>query len=207
MGRVNHKERDTTDVMTLPATIDVETVASLRENGSRVKVIDVRTPAEFESVHIPGSYNVPLDQLSEHREEIRSALQEPVILVCKSGMRARQADELLRAADLTHVHVLDGGLAAWEAAGKPVRRGRQKWSLERQVRGVAGALVAIGAVGGLTVWPPLTLLAAAVGGGLAFSAITDTCGMAMLLAKLPYNRGAACDIRDVVARLAVEEAN
>lgn len=194
------------DVTTLPVAVDVQTAATLMENGSRVTLLDVRTPAEFESVHIPGSYNVPLDRLSEHRDELRSALKDPVILVCRSGMRARQAEQALAAAGLSRLHVLDGGLSAWESAGKPVKRGQQKWSLERQVRGVAGALVLAGAVGGLTVWPPLTLLAAAVGGGLTFSAITDTCGMAILLSKLPYNRGATCDIRDVVTRLEVGDA-
>lgn len=197
---------DMIDVTTLPVAVDVQTAATLMENGSRVTLLDVRTPAEFESVHIPGSYNVPLDRLSEHRDELRSALTDPVILVCRSGMRARQAEQALAAAGLSRLHVLDGGLSAWESAGKPVKRGQQKWSLERQVRGVAGALVLAGAVGGLTVWPPLTLLAAAVGGGLTFSAITDTCGMAILLSKLPYNRGATCDIRDVVTRLEVGDA-
>lgn len=197
---------DMIDVTTLPVAVDVQTAATLMENGSRVTLLDVRSPAEFESVHIPGSYNVPLDRLSEHRDELRSALKDPVILVCRSGMRARQAEQALAAAGLSRLHVLDGGLSAWESAGKPVKRGQQKWSLERQVRGVAGALVLAGAVGGLTVWPPLTLLAAAVGGGLTFSAITDTCGMAILLSKLPYNRGATCDIRDVVTRLEVGDA-
>lgn len=192
---------------TLPATIDVETASRLLAENARVRLLDVRTPAEFESVHIPGSYNVPLDRLSEYREELRSALVDPVILVCRSGMRARQAQQLLSAAGLAHIHILDGGLSAWESAGKPVTRGkRQKWSIERQVRGIAGTLVFAGAVGGLTLWPPLILLAAAVGGALTFSAITDTCGLAILLSKLPYNQGATCDIRDVIARLDPEQA-
>lgn len=83
-------------------------------------------------------------------------------------------------------------LAAWEQAGLPVERGRERWSLERQVRGVAGRLVLAGALGGLLfAWRPSGALAAAISGGLLYSALTDTCGMAALLARLPYNRGGA----------------
>jgi rhodanese-related sulfurtransferase len=185
----------------LPTVVAVETVAELLTIGQPVTLIDVRTPAEFESVHIPGSYNVPLDLLAEHRDELRHLNNRPVLLICRSGQRARQAEELLRAANLPQVHILEGGLSAWEQAGKPVRRGRQRWSLERQVRGVAGTLVLLGTLGGLLVWQPLTLVALAIGAGLTYSAVTDSCGLALLLSKLPYNRGAACDVRDIVQRL------
>jgi rhodanese-related sulfurtransferase len=191
--------------VTLPEIVDAETVAEMIARHARIKLIDVRTPAEFESAHIPGSYNVPLDLLSEHRDELRDSLQEPAILVCRSGGRARQAADMLRAAHLSHLHILEGGMSAWEAARRPIKRGRQRWSLERQVRGMAGVLVVAGALGGLFVAPPIGALAAIVGAGLAFSAATDTCGMAALLARLPYNRGATCDIREVVARIAVGE--
>ena len=185
----------------LPPVVDSETVALLLDRDAPVKIIDVRTPAEFESAHIPGSYNVPLDLLPEHRAELRDTLRAPAILVCRSGQRAQQAERVLREADLTQLHVLDGGIAAWERADKPLRRGRQRWGLERQVRGVAGTLVLAGALGGALAWRPLTYLAAAIGGGLAFSAATDSCGMALALSKLPYNRAASCDVREVVARL------
>lgn len=185
----------------LPAVVDVETAAQLLTSGQPATLIDVRTPAEFEAVHIPGSYNVPLDLLAEHRDELRHLHDRPVMLICRSGQRARQAEALLRAAHLPQVHILEGGISAWEQAGKPVRRGRQRWSLERQVRGVAGALVLLGTLGGLLVWKPLTLVALAIGAGLTYSALTDSCGLALLLSKLPYNRGATCDVREVVRQL------
>lgn len=188
--------------MTLPPVVDIETTAALVGRHAPIKIIDVRTPAEFESAHIPGSYNVPLDLLPEHRDELRDTLRSPAILVCRSGQRAREAERVLREAQLSQVHVLDGGLAAWERAGKPLQRGQQRWGLERQVRGLAGTLVLVGALGGALTWRPLTYLAAAIGGGLAFSAVTDSCGMALALSKLPYNRAASCDVREVVARLA-----
>jgi rhodanese-related sulfurtransferase len=192
------------DTPNLPNAVDAEAVADLLARPAPPTILDVRTPAEFASVHIPSSLNVPLDLLPEHASTISAVIGEPVVLVCRSGARARQAERALRTADLPRLHVLDGGLIAWEAAGLPVNRGRQRWSLERQVRGVAGTLVLVGALGGLLVWPPLGLLATGVGAGLALSAITDTCGMALMLGKLPYNRGAGCDVsavlRDVASR-------
>lgn len=185
----------------LPVVIDADTVAARLSTHADLTLIDVRTPAEFEAVHIPGSYNIPLDLLAEHRDELRRLNDRPVVLICRSGQRARQAEALLRAAHLPQVHILEGGISAWEQAGKPVRRGRQRWSLERQVRGVAGALVLLGTLGGLLVWKPLTLVALAIGAGLTYSALTDSCGLALLLSKLPYNRGATCDVREVVRQL------
>jgi rhodanese-related sulfurtransferase len=190
------------DTANLPSALDAHAVADLLKCSGPVTILDVCTPAEYASAHIPGSYNVPLDQLPEHAQDLGAVLGEPAILVCRSGVRARQAEQVLREAELPRLQVLDGGLAAWQARGLPVTRGRQRWSLERQVRGIAGSLVLVGALGGLLVWPPLGLLAAGVGAGLAFSAITDTCGMALLLAKLPYNRTAAYDVGTVLHDLA-----
>jgi rhodanese-related sulfurtransferase len=158
----------------------------------------VRTPSEFENAHIPGAYNVPLDLLHEHARELRSARGD-VVLVCQSGQRAQRAEALLRDAGMGNMHVVDGGMRAWLGAGLPVNRVRTRVSLERQVRIVAGALAVIGAVGALAVSPLLAIVPAVIGSGLVFSGVTDTCGMAMLLAKLPYNRSAAgCDTAAIV---------
>jgi rhodanese-related sulfurtransferase len=185
----------------LPRVVQPHEVDAFARDDGRVKIIDVRTPAEFESAHIPGSYNIPLDQLSAYREELGQGVGGPVVLVCRSGARASEAEKLLRAVDMPDVHIMEGGLESWEAAGLAVRRGRQHWSLERQVRGVSGALILIGTLGSLLLWRPLIALAVFIGGGLLFSGLTNFCGMAMLLAKLPYNRGASCDVQAVVAQL------
>ena len=173
------------DTPNLPNALDAETVADLLTRSAPVTILDVRTPAEFASAHIPGSYNVPLDLLPEHAHAISSVVGEPVVLVCRSGARARQAERALRAVATAAAARSRRWSERMGGGGLPLNRGRQRWSLERQVRGVAGALVLVGALGGLLVWPPLGLLAAGVGAGLAFSAITDTCGMALLLGKLP----------------------
>jgi rhodanese-related sulfurtransferase len=177
----------------------------LAERLDRVTVLDVRTPGEFSSVHIPGSFNLPLDRLPEYVDALGNAVNSPVVLVCRSGQRATEAERGLQAVDLPGLHVLDGGLGAWESAGLPVVRGAGRWSMERQVRGVAGALVLAGLLGGLVV-PPLRLVSAFVGGGLFVSAITNSCMMARLLAKLPYNREAAtCDISRIVWEVAAKQ--
>jgi rhodanese-related sulfurtransferase len=193
-----------TQNLSIPSVVDANFIDEVMQQRPDVRLIDVRTPSEFESMHIPGSYNVPLDLLPEHRHELTAALSAPAVLVCRSGARARQAAQLLQQSNLTQLHILEGGLVAWQAAGKPVQRGQQRWSLERQVRGLAGTLVLAGALGSVFVAPPLLAVSAVVGAGLAFSAVTDTCGMAMVLAKLPYNRGATCDMREVVSRLAAD---
>ena len=176
-------------------------VADQHGVGSGLTLLDVRTPGEYAASHIHGSHNVPLHLLAGHARDIGNAVAGPVVLVCQSGGRARQAEQVLRAEGLSRLHILDGGVAAWEAAGLPLNRGRQRWGMERQVRAVAGGLVLAGSIAGLVVWRPLGALAAGVGGGLLVSALTDTCTMARVLARLPYNQGTGCDVDAVVRAL------
>jgi rhodanese-related sulfurtransferase len=154
--------------------------------GRSPRVIDVRTPAEFETVHIPGAYNVPLDLLHERHDEV-TGHADSVVLVCRSGQRASTAERTLRQAGLTNVRILDGGMTAWQSMGFETRRGTQRWDLERQVRLVAGTLV-LGSILGSVAAPKLKWVAAGIGAGLATAAMTNTCTMGMLLAKLPYNQ-------------------
>lgn len=173
-------------------------LSTLLATDGSVRVLDVRTAGEFGNAHIAGAYNVPLDQLHEHANEVRQA-RGPVVLICQSGRRAQQAEQLLRTSGMDNVHVLDGGMNEWIALGLDVRRIRARVSLERQVRIVAGAIVAAGAIAALAVSPLFAVVPALVGSGLLFAGLTDTCAMGMLLAKLPYNSGAAtCDTERIV---------
>jgi rhodanese-related sulfurtransferase len=176
-------------------------VAELLRNQPNVRLLDVRTPAEYTSAHIAGAYNVPLDTLHEHAREIRANVTDPIVLVCQSGQRARRAEDSLKAAGMHNLHVLDGGVNGWVAAGLAVRRGTKKMSLERQVRIVAGTVAGAGGLLAALVHPAFGFVPAFVGGGLAFAGVTDTCGMAMVLARLPYNRTAACDVGAMVRAL------
>lgn len=183
-----------------PITVDAHGLAELLATTGPPRLIDVRTPAEFETAHIPGSYNVPLDLLREHRDEICGHLDDDVVLICRSGQRAAAAEQTLREAGLPNIHILTGGIIDWEARGFGVNRGSPKWDLERQVRLVAGSIV-FGSILGSIAAPRLKWVAAALGGGLTAAAITNTCAMGMLLSKLPYNRGPACDAQGVVEQL------
>ncbi|HEU5434368.1 MAG TPA: YgaP-like transmembrane domain, partial [Thermomicrobiales bacterium] len=117
-----------------------------------------------------------------------------------------QVERTLSAA-LANVHVLDGGLAAWARERRPLIKGQRRWAMDRQVRGVAGALVLIGALGGLLIDRNLGWLAASVGAGLTFSAITDSCALAKMLGMLPYNKMAqTCDVSAALAALARRSA-
>lgn len=172
----------------------------LTRNGEGPRLLDVRTSGEFAAAHIPGSYNVPLDTLREHRAELLHHLDEDVVLICRSGARAAQAEQALAEAGLPNLRVLDGGVTAWETAGGPLTRGPERWDLERQVRLVAGGLVLTTGVAGLFL-PGLHLIGTAVGAGLTVAALTNTCAMGMLLSKPPYNRGPRTDLDTIVAAL------
>src|SRR5215213_4290478 len=115
---------------TIPTVVDANQLDELLRERHDVRLLDVRTPAEYESVHIGGSYNVPLDTLGEHADGIREDVGVPVVLVCQSGSRSRQAEEALKRAGMPQLHVLEGGLNGWVAAGKPVHRGHERISLE-----------------------------------------------------------------------------
>lgn len=180
--------------------LDPATLQDLAQSGQGPRLLDVRTPGEFHTAHIPGSYNVPLDTLREHRAELLHHLDEDVVLICRSGARAAQAEQALAEAGLPNLRVLDGGVMAWESAGGPLNRGPERWDLERQVRLVAGSLVLVTGIAGLFV-PGLHLIGTAVGAGLTVAALTNTCAMGMLLSKLPYNRGPRTDLDTVVAAL------
>lgn len=186
---------DTTPT-TATATIHPSELRQLRQEDPGIRILDVRTGGEFESVHIPGSFNVPLDTLAEHVRRVAD-LDRPVVLVCQSGGRATTAQEKLNAAGKTNLRVLEGGMGAWLTAGGEVVKGEEKWALERQVRGVAGSIVLASILASLK-FPKFRFLAGGVGFGLLFSAVTNTCAMGVLLGKLPYNRGPECDIDCVI---------
>ncbi|WP_327241401.1 rhodanese-like domain-containing protein [Streptomyces sp. NBC_01320] len=172
----------------------------LVEEDRAPRVLDVRTPGEFRTVHIPGAYNVPLDTLREHRAELLTHLDEDVVLVCRSGARAAQAEQALAEAGLPNLRVLQGGMNAWEMTGAPANRGADRWDMERQVRLVAGSIVLATGLVGVFV-PGAHLIGTAVGAGLTYAALSNSCAMGVLLSKLPYNKGPRVDIRTVITEL------
>ncbi len=162
-------------------------------------VLDVRTPGEHAAGAIPGSQLLQLDQ---HADTLAAGLDAPVTLVCRSGQRAIQAHQRLTAAGATNLTVLEGGLNAWQAAGQPVDTtpGTTKGEMERQVRLAAGSLVLSGILASLR-WPSARFLPGAVGAGLTYAALGNTCAMSRVLLKLPYDRTGSADGDKAVAAL------
>ena len=177
-------------------TISIYNLQKTLEQNPQIDLIDVRTPAEFETYHIAGARLQPLDELDcASRLRSRGANDSPLYLLCESGNRARKAAEKFAASGFKHCVVIEGGTKAWADAGLPVVRGRQTISLERQVRIGAGALILTGVALGTAVHPALYVLSAFVGFGLMFAGITGWCGMGILLAKMPWNtRISAADL-------------
>ncbi len=185
---------------TAAATI---TAPELRSRLHDVRILDVRTAGEFAAGHVPGSYHVPLDTLGEHCDDLCGA-DADVVVVCQSGGRAAQAAVRLAAAGMAGVRVLDGGMGAWTAAGGDVATTTgATWSLERQVRLVAGGIVLAAVVGSVVV-PGAKWLAGGVGAGLTFAAVSNTCAMGNLLARLPHNRTPGGDVAAAVSALVAD---
>ena len=165
-------------------------LAELCKQGKKIDLIDVRTPVEFQEVHVQIARNVPLDQidagaLMQARNE---SAKEPLYVICRSGSRGQQACEKFLKAGFSNVVNIQGGTMACVEAGLPIVRGKKAISLERQVRIAAGSLVLLGAFLGWFVHPAFFGLSAFVGAGLIFAGITDTCGMGIILARMPWNQ-------------------
>jgi len=176
--------------MSISTTITPHELAELRQAGKSIDLIDVRTPVEYREIHLDFAQNIPLDQLdpSAVMQARNGSQDEPLYVICHAGGRGDKACEKFRQAGYTNVINIEGGTLACTEAGLPVVRGKKAVSLERQVRIAAGTLVLLGAVLGWLVHPAFIGLSAFVGAGLMFSGITDTCGMGMLLARMPWNR-------------------
>ena len=173
-------------MQTIPATA----LANMQQQGL-VNLIDVRTPAEFGAAHAKGATNIPLDKLEP--SSLAYCNGNTVYFICKSGIRAQKAMEKLAQSGFSNMVQVEGGTDAWINAKLPVLKGRKALGLEQQVRLIVGSMALTGA-GIVLAGQPLGLaLIAFMGAGMVYAGITDTCGMAMVLAKMPWNQDAkAC---------------
>ena len=168
------------------------TVLTLNEklNAGNAQLIDVREYAEFAGGHVAGAESFPLGELKKRNAELVRA--KPLYVMCRTGQRSAEAQKKLKALGFADVTSVAGGFAAWKKENLPfVRDENAPWALERQVRCAAGLLVITGVLLGTFVHPYFVWLAGFVGAGLVFAAVTDTCAMGMLLAKMPWNKQAA----------------
>jgi rhodanese-related sulfurtransferase len=178
------------DVGDTVTTISPRDLAALLQRGHCVELIDVRTPAEYGELHAEPARLVPLDGLDPEAviASRSGSAGAPIYVICRTGSRGRKACEKFIAAGYCNVVNVEGGTLAWEQAGLPVVRGKKTISLERQVRIAAGALVLLGTALGAFMHVAFLALAGFVGAGLVFAGVTDTCGMGLLLARMPWNQ-------------------
>ena len=166
--------------MSLP-TVTPDEARRLIAGGAAL--IDIRAPDEHARASIPGAQTRPLETLG--RVEDAAA----VVYHCRTGRRTGANAARLAAVANCPAYLLEGGLDAWRAAGLPVTEGRKApIEIMRQVQITAGSLVVLGIGLGITIEPAFLGLAAFVGAGLVFAGSTGWCGMAQLLAVMPWNR-------------------
>ena len=181
-------------------TIDAAALRRVLASGRPVRLLDVRTPGEFAAGHIDGAVNIPLDQLRAVAGRLADPSLGDLVVICQAGGRAAKACAVLAEAGHRGPVLLIGGMNAWRGAGGSHEELRGRWSLERQVRFVAGSIVFLSVAASIA-WEPARFVAGMVGAGLVVASITNTCAMGMMLAKLPYNRGSSCAIDTAIDNL------
>ncbi|MFD8685987.1 rhodanese-like domain-containing protein [Streptomyces sp. NPDC059651] len=181
------------------------TTGAVRDRLHTFVVIDVRTPGEYAGGHLPGAHNIPLDDLAHALPALREAAgRSDLLMVCASGARSQNAGITLSSHGIPAAS-LEGGTAAWASAGgelhRPTATAAPTWAMDRQVRLTAGSVVLLGLLLGQVIHPAFQLLSAGIAGGLVYSALSNSCAMASLLGKLPYNRTNRTDLDNTLAAL------
>ena len=154
--------------------------------------LDVRNPDEYEEGHIASSVLLPLPQLNPLAVRRMMREGQRCVVVCKAGMRARKAAQILSEGGIGNLQILEGGMDAWANAGLPVNRGSEGVSIQSQTRFIAGLMVLIGVLLGVFVDRNWLYLSGFVGCGLMLAGLTGWCGLSLLLSKMPWNRNKAC---------------
>ena len=175
----------------LPQRLTAAELAGELVSNPNPKIVDVSTPAEFRQEHIPSAINLPFDSLktSQLLNNRTFDKEEPLYLVCRTGRRSAAALDKFQKAGFTTLFVLDGGNESWISAGLETLYGeRRTLSLERQTRISIGILILIGSFLGFTVNIGFFAIPTFMGAGLIFAGVTDWCGLALLLARAPWNR-------------------
>ena len=178
-------------------SVSPQHVEAILSEGEEINLIDVRTPAEYRAGHVASAKLFPLDALqpktiSKQMQKPGTGYDQPLYLICRSGNRAHEAAERLLKAGYRNLALIEGGTEAWERAGLPMQRCGNAISLDRQVQISVGSLVILITVLGFTVHENFLAAAAMIAGGLIMAGITRWCGLARLLALMPWNRKIDC---------------
>jgi rhodanese-related sulfurtransferase len=177
--------------------ITPEQLHAAQQRGERPALLDVRTAAEYRAGHIPDAQLIPIEELAPGAVVKRfnrptPGHEETLYLTCQSGARAEQAAARLKQAGLANLALVSGGTQRWEQAGLPLRRCGNAIALERQVQIAVGTLLILKVFLGYSVHELFFALAAMIGAGLIVAGVTRWCGMAQLIARMPWNRFDNC---------------
>lgn len=171
-------------------TISAEKLDSMIRSGQTIHILDVRTGLECKTEQLGCNFiHIPLHELNAEKfvKDYGATIgQDPLYILCRSGGRAMKAAQMLEA-HIPNLVIIEGGITACKTCSMPIKR-TQTLSLERQVRIAAGSFVLIGALLGFLVSTAFFFICAFVGAGLVFAGITDKCGMALILARAPWNK-------------------
>ena len=156
-------------------------------------IIDVREKDEFKSVHVAGAINLPLSSFSFDAPSVLKSLNDQnVSIMCLSGKRAGLAMDQIKQIDSLNTEkytIYPNGIKGWQEEGKDVVAiGKQPMSIMRQVQATAGFIILLSTILALTVSPNFWYLATFIGAGLTFSGLSGTCGMAVVLRLMPWNK-------------------
>jgi rhodanese-related sulfurtransferase len=172
------------------SSISPAALAAIFGAGDAHDLLDVRTPSEYASAHVPGAKLIPLNTLKVETVLAQHKPGTPIYVLCQAGIRASKAIEQFERAGCNDCVLVEGGTQAWIDAGLPVHHGaRSVLPIMRQVQIVVGSLNAIGAILALALHPWFAAVPLLLGCGLLFAGVTGTCGMALLLARMPWNHG------------------
>jgi rhodanese-related sulfurtransferase len=152
--------------------------------SSSTLLLDVRTKVEYQECHIPHAMNIPLNSLADSLEILSS--YKYIYVHCRSGKRSAKACSMMSNIPVESYNI-KGGILAWKEEKFPTKEQKTVLPLMRQVMIAAGSLVLLGTILALVidlVWIYLSLF---VGAGLLFAGVSGWCGMALLLAKMPWN--------------------
>ncbi len=168
-----------------PPKVSPQGLDALLRGGATPWVLDVRTAPEVAAERIAQAHHVPLAELEGRLAEVPA--DREVYVTCRTGVRATTARELLTRHG-RRVRLVEGGMVAWRQAGLPVVLGGKHFPIDRQVQLIVGLSVLTSTLVGAFVTPWALIVAGFFGAGLAFAGATGTCGLAVVLGKLPWNR-------------------
>ncbi len=167
------------------STVCQQVPAAEVASKSGLVLVDVRSPIEYETEHIAGAINLPLETLESRCEEVPRGGQ--LVVICRSGKRAERGAYALLGRGF-QPKVMEGGMIAWRKAGLPIKEGKKRLPIERQIQLIVGSGVLTGVLLGVFVNPWFLVIPGFFGAGLTFAGLSGTCALGILLSKAPWNK-------------------